>query len=75
MERGIRLIAAQIVTFRLPRTLVSGHMGGYYAKEVAQYAQNPEVKGLTNEDFEILRHKCIGVPTLTFQGHVTSSVT
>ena len=43
MERGIRLIAAQIVTFRLPRTSVSVHMGVYYAQEVAQDAQNPKV--------------------------------
>jgi len=61
MERGICPIAAQSVTFRLPRTSDSGHMGVYYAEKVAQYAQNPKVKGLTYEDFEILRIKCFEV--------------
>jgi len=75
VERSICPIAAQNVSVRLPRTSVSGHMSVYYAKKVAQYAQNPEVKGLTYEDFEILRIKCIEVTTLTFQGHVTSSTT
>jgi len=50
-------------------------MGLYYAEKVAQYAPNPEVKGLTYEDFQILRNKCIEVTTLTSQGHMTSSVT
>jgi len=30
---------------------------------------------LAQAAFEILRSKCIGVTSLTFQGHVTSSVT
>jgi len=30
---------------------------------------------VTKLDFEILRSKCIWVTSLTFQGHVTSSVT
>jgi len=75
VEHGICPTAAQAVTLRLTRTSVSGHIGVYYAEKVAQYAQNPEVKCLTYEDFEILRTKCIEVTTLTFQGHVTSSVT
>ena len=50
-------------------------MDVYYAEKVAQYAQNPEEKGLTHEDFEILRTIYIEVTTLTSQGHVTSSIT
>ena len=50
-------------------------MGVYYAEKVAQYAQNPEVKVLPYEDFEILMMNCIEVTTLTSQGHVTSSMT
>ena len=42
-------------------------MNAYYAEKVAQYAQTSEVKGLTYEDFEILRTKCTEVTTLTFQ--------
>jgi len=33
------------------------------------------LKSLAQVVFEILRSKCIGVTSLTFQGHVTSSVT
>ena len=40
-------------------------------KKVTQYAQNPEVEGLTYEDFEILRTKCIEVTTVPSQDHVT----
>ena len=68
-------IAAKAVTLHLLMAAVNGHLDIYYAEKVAQYAQNPEVKGLTHEDIEILRNKCIEVTTLTFQGHVTSSVT
>ena len=50
-------------------------MGVYYAEKVAQYVQNPKVKGLTYEDFEILRIKCFEVATLTSQSHVISMVT
>jgi len=69
VERGICFIAAKAVrhTLRLHSASVSGHMGKYYAKQVAQYAQNPQVEGLTHEDFEMLRTKCIEVTTLTFQ--------
>jgi len=35
VERGICPIDAQTVTFRLPRTSVSRHMGVYYAEKVA----------------------------------------
>jgi len=35
----------------------------------------PNLKSLAQVAFEILRSKCIGVKSLTFQGHVTSSVT
>ena len=76
-------------------------MDVYYAEKVAQYAQNPEVKGLVYEYVEILKpgvnvgaytsrnnvlahqharladllvNLCIQV-NLTFQGHVTSSIT
>ena len=35
----------------------------------------PNLKSLAQVVFEILRSKCIGVTSLTFQGHVTSSVT
>ena len=47
--------AAKAVTLRLPRASVSEHMGIHYAEKVAQYAQNPEVKVLTHENFETLR--------------------
>ena len=75
MERGFCPIAVQTVTYCLPRTSVSGHMGIYYAKKVAQYTHNPEVKGLTYEDFEILRIECVELTILTSQNHVKSSVT
>ena len=75
MERGICPIAAQNVIFRLLRTSVSGHMGVYCAKMVAQYAQNAKVKGPTNKDFVILRIKCFEVTTLTSQSYVISTVT
>jgi len=74
VECGICPIAAHTVTFRLTRTSVSGHMGIFYAEKVTQYTQNPEVKGLTYEDFKILRIECFEVTTLTSQSHVTSSV-
>ena len=35
----------------------------------------PNLKSLAQVVFEILRSKLIGVTSLTFQGHVTSSVT
>jgi len=35
----------------------------------------PNLKKLAQEVFEILRSTHIGVTSLTFQGHVTSSVT
>ena len=35
----------------------------------------PNLKSLAQVVFEILRSKCIGVTSLTFQGHVASSVT
>ena len=47
----------------------------YYAAKVAQCAQNPEVKGLTHDDFEILRIKCTEVTTVSSQGHETSWIT
>ena len=65
MERGISLIDAQAVKLHLNRTSVSGQTGKYYAEKVAKYAQNPELKGLTYEDFDILRTEFIEVTTLT----------
>jgi len=62
-------------SLRLPTAAVSGYIDVYYTEKVAQYAQNSEVKGLTHGDFQILRNKCIEVTTLTFQRHVTSSIT
>jgi len=39
------------------------------------YRRSIVTKSLFPANFEILASKCIGVTTLTFQGHVTSSVT
>jgi len=75
VERGICPIAVQAVILRLPRASVSAHMGVNYAGKVAEYAQNPEAKGLTYDDLEVLTTKCIEVTTLSSQDHVTSSVT
>ena len=71
VECRVGPIDAKAVKLRLTRAAVSGHMDVYYAVKVAQYTQNPEVKGL----FEILSPISIWVVTLTFQGHETSSVT
>ena len=72
MERGICPIAAQTVTFRLPRISVCGYIiyGCILHQKVAQYAQNPEVKGLPYKDFEILTIKCIEVTTSTYEHHL-----
>jgi len=59
----------------LPTAAVSGHRGIYYAEKVAQYAQNLHVTVLTHDDLKTLRTKCIEITTLTFRGHVMSSVT
>jgi len=42
---------------------------------VISYRRSIVTKSLSPAIFEIMASKCIGVTTLAFQGHVTSSVT
>ena len=58
----------KLLRFAYLRFLLAG-MWAYYTEKNAQYAQNPEVKGLLYEDFEILTIKCIEVTTLTSEHH------
>ena len=68
---------------RMPKIVGSrdlGHahfQGNYLCARSALPIQSdiPNLKSLAKIVFEILRSKRIGVTSLTFQGHVTSSVT
>ena len=61
------------VTWFRPRPL----LGKFFCARSAFPIQSciPNLKSLAQVVFEILRFKWIGVTSLTFQGHVTSSVT
>jgi len=60
-----------------PRDLGHAHFQGNYLCESSAFpiqSRIPNSKSLAQVVFEILRSKCIGVTSLTFHGHVTSSV-
>ena len=60
---------------RMPKIVGSRDVGHAHFPGKLFVRPQPNLKSLAQVVFEILRSKRIGVTSLTFQGHVTSSVT